>query len=359
MDPHSSLKTTVGVLGYGRFGRALAELLLDAGYAVRAFDPFAEPPAEVRVETLEQLVAGIGVLFVAVPVAAFTSTLGQIAPLLDPGVLVLDVCSVKLGPSEAMAKLLPTSVPWAATHPLFGPSSLARGERPLRVVVCPNEHHPQAASQASQLFVAIGCEVLEQTADAHDQVMAQTHALAFFLAKGLLDIGAGTGAAFVPPSFQAIARTVEAVREDAGHLFVALHRDNPHARATRRQFLDALHNIDVHLVSAVPGAGPASDPVLQIPELSYQAPELLETRELIDAVDRELVQVLARRKQLVRRAGRVKAQRGWGVHDPGREQQLLAKRRAWAEDCGLTADDVEEVFGMLLSHSRLAQRKDS
>ncbi len=348
----------VAIVGFGRFGRALCELFLDAGYCVRVFDPNITPPPELAVETIVEAVARAEIVIVSVPVPAFESVIQQLRPSLRSGQLVIDVCSVKFEPSQAMQTYVPEGVAWVASHPLFGPSSLARGERPLRVIVCPNEQHRGAVDEVKSLYEVIGCEVLLQTADEHDRVMAQTHALAFFLAKGLLDMRVGEDVAFVPPSFQSIARTIEAVREDAGHLFVAIHRQNPHARATRRQLLDALHNIDEHLAGVTPGLEPASDPVLQIPELTYQTPELLETRELIDAVDRELIRVFARRQQLVRRAGRVKAARGWGVRDPGREQRLMSERRAWAAEAGLVPDDVEELFLLLLSHSRTTQRGD-
>ena len=40
----SELAKSVGLLGYGRFGRAFAELLLDAGFEVFAFDPHEPVP---------------------------------------------------------------------------------------------------------------------------------------------------------------------------------------------------------------------------------------------------------------------------------------------------------------------------
>ena len=44
---------------------------------------------------------------------------------------------------------------------------------------------------------------------------------------------AGEGAAFVPPSFKALARPIDAVRSDAGHLFATIQNDNPFAAAAR------------------------------------------------------------------------------------------------------------------------------
>ena len=40
------------------------------------------------------------------------------------------------------------------------PTSLALGERPLRVIVCPNDVHPRAVEAAAALYRRVGCQVL-------------------------------------------------------------------------------------------------------------------------------------------------------------------------------------------------------
>src|SRR6202023_3205648 len=88
---------------------------------------------------------------------------------------------------------------------------------------------------------------VEQTPEGHDRVMAHTHALTFFVAKGMIDAGAATAVPFAPPSFQAISRTIETVRSDAGHLFAAIARDNPFAPEARKELVRALAAIDAAL----------------------------------------------------------------------------------------------------------------
>ena len=102
------------------------------------------------------------------------------------------------------------------------------------MVLCPSPLHPAAARRARAFYEQIGCEVIEQTPEGHDRVMAYTHALTFFVAKGMLDAGAGEAVPFAPPSFHAISRTIEAVRADAGHLFRAIQGENPYAAEARR-----------------------------------------------------------------------------------------------------------------------------
>src|SRR5512140_1982160 len=128
---------SVGLIGYGRFGRAFAALLLEEGIPVHAIDVHAAVvPEELRSPDIGSLVGGAEFVVVAVPIPAMRSILGRIRPLLAPGQVVFDVGSVKVKPVEAMAEVLGDAVPWAATHPLFGPVSLALAERPLRVVLC-------------------------------------------------------------------------------------------------------------------------------------------------------------------------------------------------------------------------------
>ena len=225
-------------------------------------------------------------------------------------------------------------------------------------MVCPSPRHPGAAARARELYRKIGCEVIEQTPEGHDRVMAHTHALTFFVAKGMLDAGAGMEVPFAPPSFQAISRTIETVRSDAGHLFAAIQRENPFAAEARHQLLQALAEIDRALESDPAGGGPESAR-FAIPDLGARSPELREARELIDALDRELVELLARRVTLAQRAGKAKAQLGHPIVDPEREMRLLSERREWAEALHLDPDGLEELFRAILRFSRRVQRAPS
>ncbi len=248
--PHDA--NTLAILGYGRFGAAVADLAESANLTPIALDTTTPIPAARRADSLADLAQRARTVLLAVPVPAIPDALRVLAPHLTPAHLVLDAGSVKLAPIAAMRSALGTRVPWIGTHPLFGPISLARNERPLRVVVCPNDQHPAACVRARALYERLGCEVIEQDADAHDRLMAETHALAFFIAKGLIEARAGEGAAFVPPSFHAMRAAVDAVRGDAGHLFSVIHRDNPHAHAARRALLDALERIHHSLEGPAP-----------------------------------------------------------------------------------------------------------
>ncbi|WP_053233345.1 prephenate dehydrogenase/arogenate dehydrogenase family protein [Sandaracinus amylolyticus] len=343
----------IAMLGHGRFGRALSDLMVESGFEVRAYDPHAEMPAERRASSIEEAAKGADAVIVSVPVGVMPDVLRALRPHVTPEQLVLDVGSVKVHPIEAMREIFGTEIPWIGTHPLFGPVSLAHAERPLRVVICPNPMHPGTAAQARALYERVGCWTLEQDAHAHDKAMADTHALAFFVAKGMLDAGVDPRVPNAPPSFQAMARTIESVRGDAGHLFAAIQAENPYATDARRRLIDALTALDASIAKAAPAT---RDATLAIPESPVeQSAELVEARDLIDELDREIVERLARRAELSRRARAAKARDGKPVHDPTREAQVLAARREWANELQIDAQSVEDVFRAVLRFSRRVQ----
>lgn len=350
------MSDAVLIVGYGRFGQALATLLTEAGVEVRAIDPVAAVPDHLRPHGHDP-VETARFVFLCVPVWAFDDALASLRPSLGPNHVVVDVSSVRHGPERSMRSLLGSAVPWVGTHPLFGPSSVSVGERPLRVVVAENELHTSAVDEVVALYERIGCTIRRESADAHDERMAYTHALAFFIAKALMDVGAPIESEFVPPSFRSMARTVDSVRSDAAHLFLSIQKLNPHAGRAREDLLSRLEDLNRELGKVEPEEVDvaAVGELFAIPGLGEAAPELRETRDLIDDLDRELVRLIARRAQLARRAGRIKREHGSGVRDVRREIELLKHRREWARDEDLDAEAVSRVFEAVIALARGAQ----
>ncbi|WP_224362117.1 prephenate dehydrogenase/arogenate dehydrogenase family protein [Hyalangium versicolor] len=340
----------VALMGYGRFGRALGSLLAESGMGFRALDPHAEIPEPYRCTSLPELISGADLVVVAVPVPKLHSVLEDLRPYLKPSQLVMDVGSVKVKPVEALNAVLGTQVPWIGTHPLFGPLSLAMAERPLRVVLCPNPLHPEAAAQARTFYERLGCEIVEQTPESHDRVMAHTHALTFFVAKGMIDAGTGLDVPFAPASFKALARTIETVRSDAGHLFAAIQLENPFASEARQQLLEALEQIHEKLERLPAEATSPEAGRMVIPTPEAHSTEAAEYRGHLDQIDREMLALLARRTHLAQRVARAEAREGQGSHEAS-DEALLKARRAWASELGLEKE-AEVFFRTLFRLSR-------
>ncbi|MGZ8379354.1 MAG: bifunctional chorismate mutase/prephenate dehydrogenase [Gemmatirosa sp.] len=75
-------------------------------------------------------------------------------------------------------------------------------------------------------------------------------------------------------------------------------------------------------------------------------------RATIDALDRELLQLAARRMAVVAEVAAYKRAHGLRVRDPVRERELLAERARDAAELGLPAAELEAIFRLLLRASR-------
>lgn len=87
------------------------------------------------------------------------------------------------------------------------------------------------------------------------------------------------------------------------------------------------------------------------------APQLARLREEIDGLDAALLDLVARRAEVVRRVADLKRAHGQPVYHPAREEDLLSRRRAQAAAAGLDPDLAEDLFRRLLRESRVAQNE--
>lgn len=348
----------VALVGCGRFGRAFAALALSRGLALRAFDPdedaalqlHAEEPAAERAGSLAEAVADVDVVVLAVPVGALADALTALAPHLAPRQLVVDVSSVKLGPVATLTAALGARVPWVATHPLFGPTSVKEEGRVPKVIVCPQPLHPGAASRARALYEGLGCTVVEMDAAAHDVLMAETQAVAFFVGEGLRDAGFGGTSAWGPPSAESLCRLAGGATAEGGHVRDAILGQNPHAAAARTRLLGALASLERRYESY--GSETIESLIAAQPEAA-----LAGLRARIDALDHELLRLLTTRAAVARDISRAKEAVGRPVRDPPREEAALEVRRAWARALGLDVGFVEQIFEDIMVWSRALQEE--
>lgn len=79
--------------------------------------------------------------------------------------------------------------------------------------------------------------------------------------------------------------------------------------------------------------------------------ELSHLREQIDEVDKSLLDLLAKRLQLVAEVGEVKSQHGLPIYVPEREASMLAARRQEAERMGIPPDLIEDILRRIMRES--------
>ncbi|WP_421180046.1 bifunctional chorismate mutase/prephenate dehydrogenase [Aeromonas enteropelogenes] len=85
------------------------------------------------------------------------------------------------------------------------------------------------------------------------------------------------------------------------------------------------------------------------------AEELNALRDKIDAVDKQLIDLLAARLALVGKVGEVKSRHGLPIYAPDREASMLARRRAEAEALGVPGDLIEDVLRRVMRESYILE----
>ena len=84
---------------------------------------------------------------------------------------------------------------------------------------------------------------------------------------------------------------------------------------------------------------------------------LKDLRSEIDSLDRELIQLFAKRLELVSQVGKVKHQHGLPIYAPEREIAMLQARRLEAEKAGISADLIEDVLRRFMRESYANENK--
>ena len=86
------------------------------------------------------------------------------------------------------------------------------------------------------------------------------------------------------------------------------------------------------------------------------AAELRELRDAIDEIDRDIVELLAKRLRLVMKVGEYKRAHGLVVYDPERERDLLA-RVAGAAPSPLEPAMAQRIFQCVIQESRDLEKR--
>lgn len=79
-------------------------------------------------------------------------------------------------------------------------------------------------------------------------------------------------------------------------------------------------------------------------------------RDKIDSVDQQLIDLLAKRLELVAEVGKVKSKHGFPIYAPDREAKMLTKRRLEAELKKVPGDLIEDVLRRIMRESYSSER---
>ncbi len=197
----------LGLIGCGLIGGSFASAMKRAGLVRRVVGYSKSPTTTQRalqlgvidVEAPSALLAASGsdIVLIAVPVAATEATFRAIRHLITPQTLVMDVGSTKRDVVDAARRTLRDNVVvFVPAHPIAGRevSGIEHADADLftnrQVILTPIEHTLEShVARATQLWTAIGAQVVRMSPQAHDAAFAAVshlpHLIAFALMNGI------------------------------------------------------------------------------------------------------------------------------------------------------------------------------
>jgi prephenate dehydrogenase len=190
----------LGVIGCGLMGGSFALALKRAGLVERVVGYSKSPSTtekarklgviDVAAESALLAVSGSDIVLISVPVAATEATFKAVRHLVEPGVLFMDVGSTKRDVVDAARRVLKERVvSFVPAHPIAGKETggISHADASLyngrQVILTPlAQTAPELVQKATDVWSAIGSQVLRMTPENHDAAFAAVSHLPHMLA---------------------------------------------------------------------------------------------------------------------------------------------------------------------------------
>ena len=234
----------IGIIGFGRFGKVLAQLL-EQQFELNIFDSFAAD-TDKHLLSDEKSVLACETIFMAVPIREFETVIKNMAPKLSKNTTIIDVCSVKMYPVSVMEKYLPEEVGIIATHPMFGPDSIDSNAS-LNMMMHKVRDTQDCYDDWKTFFASKKFNVVELTPEKHDQLAANSQSVVHFVARVLDDFGVQE-TPIDTQGFKHLLGLVESNCHDTWALFSDLQNYNPYSKDMVSKLEKSFGKIKEHLI---------------------------------------------------------------------------------------------------------------
>ncbi len=256
----------LGVIGCGLMGGSFALALKRAGLVKRVIGYSKSPSTTERAKKLGVIdviaesallaVSGSDIVLIAVPVAATETTFKAIRHLMEPGVLFMDVGSTKRDVVDAARRVLRERISsFVPAHPITGKevSGIAHADAALyngrQVILTPlAQTAPELVQKATDVWSAVGAQVLKMTPENHDAAFAAVshlpHLLAFAYFSAVMNQPAGRDfLSLAGPGFRDFTRIAASSPQTWRDILVANREELLKQSQRFRQALDALEHV--------------------------------------------------------------------------------------------------------------------
>lgn len=175
----------IAVLGAGKMGVWFARFFLEEGYSVVIADRNKEKLSRLKSELAVETADFVGAvqdadrILICVSISAFEAIVKMIGPHIGESQVVMDICSIKASPVEAMHKHVKAGLV-LGTHPVFGPGST--GVKHKAFILTPtNAAEQEFAENFKDWLEQRKARVFVMSPEKHDELMSVVLGLPHFL----------------------------------------------------------------------------------------------------------------------------------------------------------------------------------
>lgn len=227
---------TVGIIGYGNFGKFLHELgqRFFPQIEFRVHSRRSEPDGKTFFDL--KTAAQSDVVILCASIGEYEDRMKEVLEQATPETILIDVATVKKYTSELCHKYCGNRR-FISVHPMFGPNSYKkyRGDvSGFRIVVTDYALKNDAYQMLKAQFAAFGFSIIEMTADEHDKRLAETLFVTHYIGRSIVEAGFSR-TDIDTLSFQFLMDAVDSVRDDE-QLFADVYRYNPYCKEAAERF---------------------------------------------------------------------------------------------------------------------------
>jgi len=194
----------------------------------------------------KKIVQNSDIVIVSVPISSTESVIEELAPFMKEGSLMMDVTSVKEGPSKKMHECLNEGVEFIPTHPVFGPRTTdLRGQIIVLTPIEKGEWYPKVY----KFLEDKGMRIVETTAAHHDDMMGIVRVLTHFsyistasaIEKLKVDIRDTEN--YESPIYNLMIDTIARIVSQNPYLTYSIQHENKRGEKIRQALFDSMSEL--------------------------------------------------------------------------------------------------------------------
>lgn len=244
-------KMEIGIIGGTKgLGKTLASYLKHDDFNVtitgrdekRGFKVSKELGVKYNNNNLE-VAKSSDILIISVPISITEDIIKELGPHMKSGSLMIDVTSVKTGPTYTMRKYLPKDVESIPTHPVFGPRTPSfEGQ----VIVLTPLEKGSWYPKVYDYFKSKNMRIIETDCEHHDDMMGIVQVLTHFsyisIASAIekLHVNIKETEPYESPIYNIMIDTIARITAQNPYLTYSIQSENRNGEKIRQAFADAV-----------------------------------------------------------------------------------------------------------------------